>query len=74
MKLKICKIYFKLDFLSHNILKIIIKFLLLVKSHLCVIKTDVRYYIKESACNFNIIDKNKKFSMFIEFILKSHHN
>ena len=52
----------------------IIKLLLFVKLHLCVIKTDMKYYIKENVCNFNIIDRNKEFSMFVEFILKSHHN
>ena len=34
----------------------------------------MRYYIKESVCDFNIIDKNKKFSMLVEFTFKSYHN
>ena len=74
MKLKICKIYLKFDSLLCNILKMIIELLLLVKLHLCVIKINVRYYARKNVCDFNIIDKNKEFSMFVKFILKSHHN
>ena len=52
----------------------IIKFLLLVKLHLCVIEIDVKYYAKENVCSFNIIDRDKRFSMLVKFILKNHYN
>ena len=29
---------------------------------------------KKNACSFNIINKNKKFLIFVKFIFKSHHN